>query len=70
MTHRLNWKESNANPTTLFHFKWQHISTGLDYNNLSKIPSLKQMVNHLEYHPTISNKLNLFINLMKFCEVI
>lgn len=67
MTHRLNWKETTG-LTTLFHFKWQDISTGIDFNNLSKIPSLKQTVNHLEFHTAISNKLNLFTNLIRFCE--
>jgi hypothetical protein len=70
MGHRVNWKEVGANGSNYFNFKWQHISTGLDYANLSKNNSIKQIVNHFEYHPAISNKMNLLITLMKYCEVI
>jgi hypothetical protein len=70
MAHRINWKEcSNSQmQSTLFHFRWQSISTGIDFPNLNKLPHYKQTVNHLEFHPVISNKMNLFINLMKYCE--
>jgi len=70
MESRQNWKESNSSQvTTLFHFKWQHISTGIDFTTLSKFANCTQIVNHLEFHPCISNKINLFLNLMKYCEV-
>ena len=67
MCHRTNWKEPFSKVTTLFHFKWQEISYGIDYNNLSKV-GFKQIVNHFENHYCISNKANLFCNLMKYCE--
>lgn len=69
MQHRPNWKEVNLNAQHNFNFKWQHTSHGLDYGSLSRNPSIKQVVNHFEFHPSISNKLNLLINLMKYCEV-
>jgi hypothetical protein len=68
MGHRINWTETTHMQN--FNFKWQHISAGLDFENLSKHPSNKNTVNHLEFHQAISNKMNLFINLMKFCEVL
>jgi hypothetical protein len=64
MGNRLNWKETS----TYFNFKWQHISLGINYIELSKNPVNKQFVNHFESHSVISNKLNLFLNLMKYCE--
>lgn len=69
MQNRINWKECPSNAINNFNFKWQHISTGLDFGTLSKNTSIKQMVNHFEFHPAISNKINLFLNLMKYCEV-
>lgn len=68
MSHRINWAETTNQQN--YNFKWQHISAGLDFDNLSKNPSYRNTVNHLEFHQVISNKMNLFTNLMKFCEVI
>lgn len=69
MEHRINWKESQTtNISPSYHFKWQAISNGIDFSCLSKIPNSYQIVNHLENHKCISNKLNLFLNLMTFCE--
>jgi hypothetical protein len=65
MSHRTNWKESNS---ALYHFRWQQNRNGIDYPGLSKFPSQKQIVNHFEYHSQLSNKLNLFINMVKYCE--
>ena len=70
MKHRTNWKECLVSDTNLFHFKWQHTSSGINFGNLSKVLTDLQVVNHYEYHTGISNKLNLFLNLMKYCEVI
>ena len=68
MCHRTNWKEAFSNVSSIFNFKWIELSYGIDYNNLGKIGSEKQLVNHYEYHFTISNKANMFINLMNYCE--
>jgi hypothetical protein len=70
MQHRKNWKEVTTLSYNNFNFKWQHTSIGLDFTALSKNGSIKQLVNHFEFHSAISNKLNLFINLMKYCEVL
>jgi hypothetical protein len=68
MAHRTNWRECQSPVTTLFNFKWQQNNIALDFASLSKITSIKQIVNHFEFHPVISNKCNLFINLAKYCE--
>ena len=67
MCHRTNWKEAFSNVTSIFNFKWQELSSGIDYSLLGK--SSKQMVNHYENHSIISNKANMFINLMNYCEM-
>jgi hypothetical protein len=67
MSNRLNWKETHSQ-SIFFNFKWQHISQGLNYTDLTKNPLNKQIVNHFESHSAISNKLNLFLNLTKYCE--
>jgi hypothetical protein len=69
MSYRINWKEAGINCLNFFNFKWQHISTGIDFTSLSKNILIKQIVNHFEFHSLISNKQNLFINLMRYCEV-
>ena len=68
MIHRTNWKESFSYVTNLFNFKWLQLSQGIDYTNLSKYSTIRQIVNHFENHSCISNKANLFINMMDYCE--
>ena len=68
MIHRTNWKESFSYVTNLFNFKWLQLSQGIDYTNLSKYGTIRQIVNHFENHSCISNKANLFINMMDYCE--
>ena len=75
MHHRINWVEAtNPEPnnpdyaSNIFNFKWKELSYGIDYHNLSKDPKMKQIVNHFEFHYAISNKANMFMNLMKYCE--
>jgi len=68
MFHRTNWKESYSYVSNLFNFKWQPVSLGIDFLRLGKYASVKQIVNHFENHSCISNKANLFINMMDYCE--
>ena len=70
MNHRINWKELIDNKSLFYNLKWRPISSGKDFFNLLKSPYEPQITNHYEYHTVISNKLNLFQNIMKFCEVI
>ena len=68
MKHRYNWKEAFSDVTSFYNFKWTALSTSLDYTSLGVFPNSKQLVNHFEYHYTISNKANMFFNLMEYCE--
>ena len=66
--HRLNWREINDYVFNIFQFKWQQNILGIDYQNLSKGIGSKQIVNHYECHFSISNKANLFQNIIKYAE--
>ena len=70
MKHRVNWKEVEniEENTNYFNFKWKETSKDIDYNSLNRNPGMKQIVNHYENHYAISNKANMFINIMKYCE--
>jgi len=69
MCHRVNWKEPFSSVTSLYNFRWQQLSFGINYNSLGNIVSNpKQIVNHFENHYAISNKANMFINLMNYLE--
>ena len=70
MLHRVNWvpTENPLENLNNFNFKWKELSQGIDYNSLNRNPGMKQIVNHYENHYAISNKANMFINLMKYCE--
>ena len=67
--HRINWIELPDLHQKDFNFKWQQNTKNLNFSTLSKIGHFKQMVNHYEYHSVITNKANLFINLMKHAEI-
>ena len=68
MCHRTNWREAFTYATNLYNFKWQQLSSGIDYIGLGKFGAVKQLVNHYENHYAISNKANMFINLIHYCE--
>ena len=68
LKHRINWREAQMNVTSLFSFKWQPSTICIDYKNLSAVESIPQIVNHFEYHSSISNKAKMFLNLFEYCE--
>ena len=68
MKHRINWIKPFSVVSTLYNFKWQELSYGIDYHSLGCFPNIKQMVNHFENHFVISNKAKMFINLLHYCE--
>ena len=68
MLHRINWKEPFSSVTSLYNFKWQQLSFGIDYNSLGDILNTKQIVNHFENHYVLTNKANMFLNMMEYCE--
>jgi tubulin--tyrosine ligase len=67
MTNRGNWKEIPSSSLN-FNMKWQQTNVGIDYTNLTRLHINPQIFNHFEFHHLISNKLNLFLNLLKYCE--
>ena len=65
--HRKRWKECHSLNTNIYNFKWKEvalINDFLDYNNKELI----QMINHYEYNSCITNKYNLFVNFVNYCE--
>lgn len=66
MKHRVNWKECLSYLSA--NFRWKDVSAGIDFNSYSRGSDVKCMVNHYEFHSQISNKQNLFLNLMAYCE--
>ena len=68
MYHRINWMKPFSVVSTMFNFKWQELSYGIDYSSLGCFQNVNQIVNHYENHPVISNKAKMFINLMNYCE--
>ena len=67
--HRKNWKELQNPESKNYNFKWQQNNFGINFNTLSLNPNLKQMINHFEYKNAVSNKANLFLNMMEFAEM-
>ena len=69
--HRKNWQLiKNDYENENFHFKWQQNIKNIYYNTLSKTCGHKQMVNHFEFHNLLTNKANLFYNMMKYAELL
>lgn len=80
MQHRSNWKFINNDYNLTYslsdnskfekyikycNFLWKDTSSGINYNNNS---NNKLVVNHFKNNNCISNKLQLFLNLMRYCE--
>ena len=61
-----NSNENNPLPN----FIWSHSSKRLDFSEFSKYrpAHIKKMTNHFEFHYEITNKMNLFLNMMIYCE--
>lgn len=66
---RLNWRESQHLSTHYYNFQWKDCSAGINYFKLSSDDNIfHQPVNPFEYHSALSNKANMFHNLMQYCE--
>ena len=67
--HRLKWKKCHSHNTNLFNFKWKEV---INKNEEFLELSLKkvQMINHFEFHSSLSNKFNMFYHFAKYCEEI
>ena len=61
-----NQNENNPLPN----FIWSHSSQRLDFSEFSKYrpAHIKKMTNHFEFHKEITNKMNLFLNMMIYSE--
>ena len=62
---------SNQNENNPFpNFIWSHSSARLDFSEFSKYrpTHIKKMTNHFEFHKEVTNKMNLFLNMMIYCE--
>ena len=69
--HRKNWTEiKNDYDNQNFHFKWQQNNKNIFFTTLSQNCGHKQMVNHFEFHNLLTNKANLFYNMMKYAEIL
>ena len=66
-SHRLRWKKCHSNNTNLFNFKWKEvINCNDEFLELNK--KKKQIINHFQYHSSLSNKYNMFYNFAIYCE--
>jgi len=81
MEHRINWTPlfiNNYNPQmtkqmTNYNFKWKYGPKNVEYKKLAKSNDnldKQKCVNHFEFHTEISDKRKMFINLLKFCDLI
>lgn len=66
MSRRATWTEGQVSEMCL-HFAWHPTSRTVRFDRLVPYQSV-QTVNHFEGHFELSNKLNLFLNLQRYCE--
>ncbi|CAK93638.1 unnamed protein product (macronuclear) [Paramecium tetraurelia] len=65
---RPDWHQT-AN-TARANFRWQQSNNGYKYFKLNWHKSHKELLNHFEFHPEISNKKNLLVNISAACETL
>ena len=56
------WEPADDYYDSLYHFKWKPTSHGIKYDMISK-HGLRQVVNHVKGHGSLTTKDNLFLNL-------
>lgn len=67
MRNRDNWEEVSSAEFSTAHFIWQPVARNLRFDRL--LPYLpKQAANHFEHHFELTDKKNLYSNLVKYCE--
>ena len=67
--HRINWKSNeNKEDGDKISFIWAPISSQINFYKLAYELRNGIMVNHFEDHNEITNKLNMFRNMMVYCE--
>ncbi|CAI2364892.1 unnamed protein product [Moneuplotes crassus] len=62
---RPQWMEI-PNIHSMYNFKWQPFSNGINFGSLGRKAGIKQIVNHLKKHKAISNKVCLLDTLSKY----
>ena len=70
MAHRLKWKECHSMLSQNFNFKWKDCSIGIQFCDIEYPSIKKEIINHYEYHSSLSNKAKLFKNVFTYCESI
>ena len=68
--HRINWKNlSDCNKNDKINFIWSPVSSKINFDEIGyNNHKIKIMCNHFINQKEISNKLNIFKNLMAYCE--
>ena len=61
------WEPADDHYDSLFNFKWKPTSNGIKYDIISK-HGLKQLVNHVRGHGSLTTKDNLFLNMKSYYE--
>jgi hypothetical protein len=61
------WEAADDYYDSLYNFKWKPTSSGIKYDLISK-HGLKQLVNHVKGHYSLTTKDNLFINMKSYYE--
>ena len=67
--HRINWEsEDKKGDEDKISFIWAPISSQIEFYELSYDSKNDIIVNHFEFHNELTNKLNMFCNMMLYCE--
>lgn len=61
------WETADDHYDSLYNLKWKPTSNGIKYDLISK-HGLKQLVNHVKGHHSLTTKDNLFLNLKSYYE--
>ena len=66
MKTRPKWEQCETYLHLLANLYWTPLSSNINFTKHENICC--QYVNHIEYHSELSNKMNLFVNLLRYCE--
>ena len=63
-----NWEETVHKDSNYINFHWEDVSQKINFRKLEENYNMNKLVNHFEGHSCLSNKMNLFTNVLKYCE--
>ena len=66
MKTRPQWEQVETYLHSFANLYWTPLSSNINFSKTQNLYS--QYVNHIEYHSELSNKMNLFVNLLRYCE--